>query len=209
MGIKGQYRFPTRDYVEALRFLGLGDELINPDNLPTQRSTFKQLLKRKMAAIYRKDVAEAGRKGLWLLSRITEPDRALCHLKPYKGLIANLGRLLGVEEPTSNQLKPIARLLFNNIKLRWNHADSRRAAGITDADIPKTKRARNLAASSHRCRLCRRTQNNYNHHLIYDCAHFNAIRPGHMAAGLSLRASPAELADWVTVVAQMQAEIEG
>ena len=64
VGIKGQWRFPTRDYVEALRFLGLDERFISPHQLPTQRSAFKHLLNRRMDAFYRKDVVEAQRKGL-------------------------------------------------------------------------------------------------------------------------------------------------
>ena len=101
-----------------------------------------------MDALYRKDVDEAQRKGLWLLSTITAANRDLRRVKRYQGLVPNIGRLLGVSEPSSNHLKPVARLLFDNIKLRWNDTD------IIDADIASSRRAQKRAAASDSCRMC-------------------------------------------------------
>ena len=114
-----------------------------------------------MDAFYRKDVDEAQRKGLWMLSAIADSNRDLRRVKRYQGLIPNLDRLLGISESTSNHLKPVARLLFDNIKLRWDDTDCRDAAGITDTDIKRSKRARDRAAASMCCRMCKGTRINY------------------------------------------------
>ena len=209
MGIKAQYRFPTRDYVDALRYFGLDEKFISPYQLPNNRSAFKLLLKRRMDEIYREDVEEAMLKGIWLLSTITDFDRDLRQTKSYKGLIANLGRLLGTNEPSSKDLKPIARLLFGNLRLCWDDADSRDAAGITDEDISISWRARHRAAKPHECRLCKATKNDYSLHLIYDCPKLDMLRPPSLAQGLSRDMTPTDMATWVEAVTNMQAKIEG
>ena len=96
-------------------------------------------------------------------------------MKRYQRLIPGLSRLLGVNKPTSNHLNPVVRLIFNNIKLRWDDTDCRDADGITDANISSSKRTRNRAASSHRCRICKGTRINYSRNLIYECDHFSDI----------------------------------
>ena len=92
--------------------------------------------------------------------------------------------------------------------MRWSDHDCREAAGITDADIPNTLRARNKAAASHHCRLCGATRTNHNHHLIYECSHFAAVRPASVAAGLKIDMPPTDMAEWVTTVAQIQVRTE-
>ena len=87
-------------------------------------------------------------------------------------------------------------------------SDCREAAGITDADISKTLRARNKAAASHRCKLCGSPQTNHNHHLIYECSHFDAVRPDSVAAGLKIDMPPTDMAEWVTTVTQIQVRTE-
>ena len=122
---------------------------------------------------------------------MTTPNHDLRRVKRYQGLIPNLSRLLGVSEPSSN-------LLFDNIKLRWNDTDCRDAAGITDADIASSRRARNREAASGSCRMCSGTRINYSHHLIYDCTHFSDIRPPSLATGLSTGMSPTDMAEWAS-----------
>ena len=152
-----------------------------------------------MDVFYRNDIDEKLKRALWLLTKVTRLDQDLRRSKRYQGLLPNLSQLLGVSDPSSNHLKPVARLLFNNIKLLCNDLDCRKAAGVTDKDIRRPRRARVAPLPP-----LGATQGNYSLHLIYRCSHFNDCRPPTLAAGLSLGMTLKETADWVTTVTRMQ-----
>ena len=128
----------------------------------------------------------------------------LLRAKSYHGLIPNLALLLGEDDPSSNHLKPIARLLFDNTKLQWNDKNSRAAADITDGDIKNSKRARDRSTETNCCRLCGGVKGNYALHIIYECSRFVSVRPPSLAQGLSLCMTQEDMKEWVTAVSHMQ-----
>ena len=211
-GIKGQYRFPTRDYIDTLEFLGMDDKYIDPSNIPADKAAWRHIITTCTRRKYRADAKEALKKGAGLLLALTQrgENRALLApgAKPYTGLISNLALLLDKDQPTTDDLRPISKLLFGNSKLRWDDDDSRAAAGVTDADIKDTLKRRKRFSALPRCRHCSTISCDLSTHLIYDCTTFDAVRPPCASHGLATLETEEMRTDWLALVRHIQTRTE-
>ena len=206
-GVQGQFRFPTRDFITTLRFIGLDSRYADINHIPFSIAEWRTLIAKRVAARYRSDLTDFQLKDGWLLDQLTKHHSATDSLsKPYQGMLYKLASLLDVDDPTSNDLKPLTAILFDSTCLDWHmHGDD------LDAQQPHACPGRALRAAqrirrSINCRFCDNHRNAYNLHLLYDCPHFKAQRPAFMKSVETLR-TPQTRAEWRTFASHIQKHI--
>jgi hypothetical protein len=203
-GIPGQYRYPSRDFVSTLRFLGMADKFTDVSQIPLEKKEWRTIINRRIKHRYGEDLREFERTDGWLLKQLTQKEHPIrSNAKPYKGLLKNIAALMGKEDPSTNDIKSIATLLLDSTRLSWHDTSSE---GPNSTSKTSRQRAAQRLVDSVTCRFCRHARGAYNVHLLYDCAHFDDIRPEHMKRGLRTDMTKEERSEWRRFAAVVQSK---
>lgn len=206
VGIKGQYRFPTRDFVTTLDFLGMDRRFADIRDIPLDKKRWRSMIEKRIKIRFDADLVSFKNKDGWLLNQLTANQQ--CNTRRsgvYQGLLDNLGWLLDTVSPSSSDLKPFATILLDSTCLSWHSANS---SSSSESLEPGPVRAAQRLFDSLSCIFCgQRRRGAYNVHLLYDCTHFAQRRPATMRQGLNINMNAQERTDWRTFATHLQKHV--